>query len=306
MKHALLALPILLGTTALAPAMAQVLPAPPTHAQGVAADTRQGSIFNDNGTTIFYQVTGSGTPLVLIHGYPLSGALFQFPRAGLASKFQVITLDLPGFGLTGPDPSGDYSDERSVAVVAALMDRLGLARATLVGNSMGGNIAWRFAAAHPDRTTKLVLISPAGFRPPGETGTRPTSLPFTIRMMRYVLPMPVLRMNMQASYADPSRLTPALMTRYRDMLLVPGIRSAILSRMLQTNWPDPVPILRSIQTPTLLIWGENDRLIPFRNSADYLAALPHATLAPLPGQGHAPQEEAPNLSLAPLRAFLAS
>ncbi len=247
---------------------------------------------------------GDAPALIMLHGFASSLQTWDAWSAALDSRYRMIRLDVPGFGLTGPDPTGDYSDERAIAVIAALMDRFGLARATLVGNSMGGNIAWRFAAAHPDRVDRLVLVSPAGYRPPGETGKPPTGLPFTIRMMRYVLPTPVLRMNMQASYADPAKLTPALVARYRDMLLVPGDRDAILSRMLQTTWPDPVPLLRTIQAPTLLIWGDADRLIPVANAQDYLAALPHATLAVLPGQGHVPQEEAPAVSLAPLRDFL--
>ena len=243
--------------------------------------------------------------LVLLHGFAASLQTWDAWAAALQDRFRVIRLDLPGFGLTGPDVTGDYSNERSIAVIAALMDRLGVPRATIIGNSMGGNIAWRFAAALPARTDKLVLVSPAGFRPPGETGTAPTRLPLMIRMMRYVLPAPILRMNLAAAYNDPASLTPALVARTRDMLLVPGNRDAILARMLQTTWPDPLPFLHGIQAPTLLIWGEQDRLIPYANSADYMAALPHATLAALPGQGHVPQEEASAASLVPLLAFLA-
>ncbi len=247
----------------------------------------------------------AGPALVMLHGFASSLQTWDAWAAALEGRYRVVRFDLPGFGLTGPDVNGDYSDARSIAVIAGLMDRLGIADATLVGNSMGGNIAWRFAAAHPERTSGLVLVSPAGFRPPGEDGTAPTRLPFMIRMMRYVLPTPVLRMNMAPSYADPARMTPAIVARYRDMLLVPGVRDAVLARMLQTRWPDPVPILHGIQTPTLLIWGQDDRLVPFSNSADYLAALPHVTLAALPGQGHVPQEEVPEIALKPLRAFLA-
>ena len=151
-----------------------------------------------------------------------------------------------------------------------------------------------------------MLISPDGFASPGAAYGRRTEVPAMMRVLPYVLPTPMLRMSLAPSYADPARLTPAVVARYREMLLAPGVRRAILDRMAQMTLPDPVPLLRRIQAPTLLIWGKRDAMIPFANSADYLAALPHATLAPLPGLGHVPQEEAPEASLTLLRPFLAT
>lgn len=244
--------------------------------------------------------------LLMLHGFASSLQTWDAWAAALEPTVRVVRLDLPSFGLTGPDPTGDYSQARTEALLAALMDTLGLRQATVVGNSMGGGIAWRFALSHPDRVDRLVLISPEGFRPPGEAppDAPPTGLPLSIRMMRYVLPSAFLRMNIAASYADPATLTPALLARYRDMLLAAGNRDAILARMVQMRRPDPAPLLRQVRQPTLLLWGEQDRLIPFSNSADYLALMPHASLAPLPQAGHVPQEEIPARSLIPVRAFL--
>ena len=87
------------------------------------------------------------------------------------------------------------------------------------------------------------------------------------------------------------------------MMLAPGVRQAIVDRMGQQRLVDPVPLLRTITVPTLLLWGEKDAMIPFGNSADYLAALPHARLVALPGVGHVPQEEAPQ-TISIVRAFL--
>ena len=92
-------------------------------------------------------------------------------------------------------------------------------------------------------------------------------------------------------------------TAYRDMMLAPGVRQAVVDRMSQMVLVDPVPLLKAIQAPTLLMWGEKDGMIPFANSADYLRALPHATLAALPGIWHIPQEEAPT-AVAIVRKFL--
>jgi pimeloyl-ACP methyl ester carboxylesterase len=251
--------------------------------------------------------------LLLLHGFGSSLQTWEAWSTTLSTQYRTIRFDLPAFGLTGADPTGDYSDMRSFQIIVDLLDRLDVARATLIGNSMGGGIAWRFAAAHPARIDKLVLVSPEGFAVPGEddkpAAEGPPKIPLMLQLMRFVLPTPLLRMNIAPSYADPAKLTPGVVARYRDMLLVAGNRDAILARMMQMPQGqairrNPVPLLRTIQAPTLLLWGEQDRLIPFSNAKDYLAALPHAQLAALPALGHVPQEEAPEMSLAPVLAFL--
>ena len=257
------------------------------------------------GATLHVRDTGPrGAPaVVLLHGFGSSLQTWDLWAADLQRDHRVIRYDLPGFGLTGRDPTGDYTDERGIAVLVGLLDRLGVVRASIVGNSMGGRIAWRFAAAHPERLDKLVLISPDGFASPGAGyGAAPT-VPAMMRALPYVLPSFMLRASLAPAYADPKVMTDALFTRYRDMMLAPGVRQAIVDRMGQQMLVDPVPLLKSIVAPTLLIWGEQDAMIPFGNSADYLAALPHGRLHALPGVGHLPQEEAPQ-TVAILRAFL--
>lgn len=246
-----------------------------------------------------------GAPAILmLHGFGDSLFTWEGWAERLNSDYRVIRFDLPGFGLTGPDPSGDYTDARSIAVILALLDQLGVKTTTLIGNSMGGRIAWTFAAAHPDRVDKLVLVSPDGFASPGLEYDKKPKVPPLMRVLPFTLPMPMLRANLAAAYGDRARLTAATVIRTRDMLLAPGVRQAIVHRMEQVRLVDPRPRLRTIQAPTLLLWGEKDGFIPIANAQDYLAALPHATLVTLPGVGHVPQEEATLESLAPLRAFL--
>jgi pimeloyl-ACP methyl ester carboxylesterase len=242
--------------------------------------------------------------VIFLHGFGASLHTWEPWAATLSRDLRVIRLDLPGSGLSSPDPSGNYTDARSTEVLLALMNRLQLARASLAGHSIGGRIAWTFAAQHPDRVEKLVLISPDGFDSPGfEYGTKP-KIPSTVKLMRYVLPKPLLRMSLAPAYANPAALTDELTTRYHDLMLGPGSRDALIARMEQTVLVDPVPRLQKIAAPTLLLWGEQDALIPFGNSADYLKAIPLASLVALPGLGHLPQEEAPDKTLVPVRAFL--
>jgi len=264
------------------------------------------SVFLDlAGVRLHVRDTGPGAApaVILLHGFGASLQTWEDWARDLERDHRVIRYDMPGFGLTGADPSSDYTDARGIAVLLALMDRLGVARASVVGNSMGGRIAWTFAALHPERTDKLVLVSPDGFASPGlEYGVAP-KVPLMMRALPYVLPSFMLRASLAPAYSNADVVTDALFTRYRDMMLAPGVRGAIVRRMGQQVLVDPVPLLKLIEAPTLLMWGERDGMIPFANSADYLRALPHGTLAALPGIGHLPQEEAP-ASVGILREFL--
>lgn len=221
----------------------------------------------------------------------------------LAPGFRVIRLDLPGFGLTGPDPTGDYSDARTTALLAAMLDDLGIARAHAIGSSMGGRYAWRFAADHPDRVDRLVLMAPDGFSTAPADG-RPARIPWYFRLLPWMLPERPLRNISAAGYADPAALTDAIFTRTHDLLRAPGVRRAMLARMAAMTRDDPTPILARITAPTLLLWGDTDRMIPHTHAADYERAIPHAQTVVLPALGHAPMEEAPEASLAPVFAFL--
>ena len=243
-------------------------------------------------------------PLILLHGFGGSLHVWEPWAQVLEADYRVVRYDQPGAGLTGADPTGDYSDERGIAVLLALMDQLGIPRATVIGHSMGGRLAWRFAAAHPERVSKLVLVAPDGFASPGFEYGKAPEVPAVARLMPWVLPKPVLRMSLEPAYAQPAAMTDALVTRYDELMRAPGVRPAVLARMEQMNLQDPNPYLRRIEAPTLLIWGDRDAMIPIANAADYLRALPHARLVTIPGAGHLPQEEAPAASLPVLQAFL--
>ncbi len=242
--------------------------------------------------------------LILLHGFGGSLHTWDAWATRLDGTFRVIRLDLPGFGLTGPDPAGDYTDARSHAVLLALMDRLGLAHAAVAGHSMGGRIAWTFAALHPERVDHLVLLAPDGFASPGfQYGVAP-KVPLLLRVLPYILPSFLLRPSLAAAYANPAMVTDALLTEYRDMLLAPGVRRAILDRTAQQVLVNPAPLLACIQAPVLLLWGEQDAMIPVRNADDYVRALPGARVMRFPGVGHVLHEEEAAGTVEAVRAFL--
>ena len=259
------------------------------------------------GVNLHYQDTGpskNAIPILFLHGFGASLQTWDTWAQALSEDYRVISVDLPGFGLTGEDPSGIYTDQRSVEVLEAFLKELNIPKVVLVGNSMGGKFAWQFAARYPNQVSKLVLISPDGYASPGIEYGKKIEVPAIADLYRYFFSRMFLVMNLNPAYANPNTLNDALVNRYYDLMLAPGVRGAILGRMQQTVLQDPVPSLSSIQVPTLLIWGEKDAFIPIRNSNDYLKVMPNAKRVSLPNIGHLPQEEQPSIGLAALKDFL--
>lgn len=267
---------------------------------------RPGDMVEVSGQRLHARDTGpkDRPAIIMLHGFGSSLHTWEPWARELQREYRVIRFDLPGSGLSEPDPTGEYTDARTMQILAALMDRLGVARASLIGNSIGGRIAWTFAALNPERVAKLVLISPDGFESPGIAYGEKPEVPVAVKLMRYFLPKALLRKNLEAAYGNPEALSNETVDRYYDLMLAPGVRGAMIARMEQTVRTDPEPLLRNIPAPVLLVWGEKDALIPFSNAADYARALPDSRIASFPGLGHVPQEEAPAKSLVPVRTFL--
>ncbi len=243
--------------------------------------------------------------VLLIHGFGSSLETWDAWVPSLAATHRVVRFDLPGSGLSDPDPTGRYDDARTVDVVVALLDRLGIARATVVGHSLGGRIAWTFAAAHPERVERLVLMAPDGFALPGLPYGEAPKVGIVGRTLQFVTPKPLVRSVLARAFANPAALSDALVTRYDDLLRAPGARAVWIARWRQSVRLDPVPRLATIEAPTLVVWGTDDHVIPFGGATAFVDAIPGATLVAMPGVGHIPQEEAPAASLAIVEGFIA-
>jgi pimeloyl-ACP methyl ester carboxylesterase len=266
-----------------------------------------GDIVEILGTHLHVRDSGAKTSpaIILLHGFGSSLQTWDAWASVLQNDYRVVRFDLPGSGLSEPDPTGDYTDARTLALIGALMDRLQIDQASVIGNSIGGRIAWKFAAEYPQRVRKLVLISPDGFASAGFGYGDKHTVPASIKLMRYFLPKTLVRQSIASAYGNPSALTEETLDRYYDLMRAPGVRQAMIERMEQTVLLDPEPLLRKISAPTLLVWGEKDALIPFGNADDYLRDIRDARLVSFPELGHVPQEEAPALSVQPVQSFLA-
>lgn len=262
-------------------------------------------------------------PLVLLHGTGDSLHTWQGWTDALVDGRRVIRYDLPGFGLTGPDPAHDYSMHRQVEVLVAVLDHLGIERAVVGGNSYGGAIAWQAALAHPERVAGLVLVDTAGAPPPLADAPPPAaaqgparpgrSMPIGFQLARQrwaapllqrVLPRWVIDSSLRNVYGDPSRVTPALVDRYFDLATREGNRAALMARFGALDRAASDAPASAITQPTLILWGGRDRLIPPYVGERFHAAIAGSTFVLFDGLGHVPHEEDPAATLVPLRAFL--
>lgn len=247
------------------------------------------------------------TPIVLVHGTSASLHIWEPWVAELSKTRRVITFDLPGFGLTGPNDAGDYSIERYSAFVLALLDRLKIDRVVLGGNSLGGEVAWGFAARHPKRVAQLILVDAAGYtlvpkRLP--IGFVLASLPGVRWTMQFFLPRAAIEQSVRSVYGDPSKVTPELVDRYFELTLREGNRLALGQRLAQRENGREADRIKALTVPTLILWGGRDQLIPPEHGQWFARDIAGSQLVVLEALGHVPHEEDPAATLKPVKAFL--
>ncbi len=247
--------------------------------------------------------------LLLLHGSNASLHTWEPWVERLAADYRVVTLDLQGHGLTGPTPSGCYSGSCMAATVEAVRARLGIERMGVGGNSMGGLVAIRYALAHPERVSALVLVDSAGARLPSRgkppLGFRIAGMPGVRQLAEHVTPRAMIERSLDQSTSVKAAASPGKVDRYWELLRHPGNRAATIARFATPREPFGADTLAALaDLPVLILWGSEDRLFPPEAAQWFKAALPQAELVIYDGVGHIPQEEAPDESAADVRAFL--
>jgi pimeloyl-ACP methyl ester carboxylesterase len=250
----------------------------------------------------------TGEALVLVHGSNASLHTWEPWVAILGDEFRVISVDLPGHGLTGRTPADDYSIQAMAAFVDEVTRQLEVPRFHLAGNSMGGRTAWIFALDHPERVDRLVLVDASGFPHPDREqaalGFRLARMPVLSALMLFVTPRSVVEQSLRAAVVDPSFVTDAMVTRYHELLLREGSREATRLRFRHPAESDRVVELSRIRSPTLVLWGREDRLVPVEDAEKFAGAIPDSSVRIYDGVGHLPMEEIPERSAEDVRSFL--
>jgi pimeloyl-ACP methyl ester carboxylesterase len=246
--------------------------------------------------------------LVLVHGS--NASLFTWvPWVNRLDKdFRVVTLDMPGHGLTGAVPNGDYSQEGMVKFTLEVADKLHLAKFAIGGNSMGGGVAARFAEEHPDRVTKLIIVDAAGM--PVASGDkvplafRIARTPVLNNMMLYITPRSIVTEGLNDAIIHKEIIDDHMVDLYWNFARMEGTRAATLKRFTLPVTNDVATDIAKIKAPTLILWGEQDHLIPVAAAHKFNAAIPGSKLFIYPETGHIPMEEVPDESANAVRAFL--
>ncbi|WP_423463663.1 alpha/beta fold hydrolase [Promicromonospora sp. MS192] len=255
-----------------------------------------------DGLRVHYKRVGGGPTLLLLHGSGSSLDTFDPVAERLALRADVLRLDLPGFGLTGPRPDRDYRISTTAGTVRRTLEELGISRAVVAGNSLGGNIAWNLALDAPTLVDALVLINATGY-----PGKKP---PLAMRLARSPVGRAVIRLgsgraaverNLRASVGPGSRdsVTPALVDRVHAMLNRPGNQEAFID-FARTTQQDRSALIPRITAPTLVISSHG------MDGQHFARDLPQASEQVHPTGGHLLPDEDPDWVASAIEHFLDS
>jgi len=260
---------------------------------------------NIDGARIHFRDEGTGPAIVLVHADFASLIDWDPWVETLKDRYRVVRFDLAGHGLTGPDPTGDYSEARTLALLGKLVDALGLRQFTLGGTAFGARLAVHYAATHPERVQRLILLDPGPVHEaqPEQAG----EVPRAAWLLQYILPRALVVRVLESGFGDPARLTDAQVDRWHELSLREGQREAILRRLAQQRPDDLEGALRGIHAPVLLLWGEADAGVAGGQPREFLGLLPEAAdtrLIVYPGVGRLALEEAGPETGRDVRAWL--
>lgn len=262
---------------------------------------------NIDGVRMHYRDEGAGPPIVLIHANFGSLLSWDSWADALKTNHRVLRFDMTGHGLTGPDPSGDYSLARTVQLTAKFVDALGLKKFTIGGTSLGGTVAMHYAAAHPDRVDHLILLSPGALEGRAMQQSGRTGIPRIANILEYITPRSLAAYMLRSRFGDPSRVTDKLIDQWYDMWLREGQRPAMLARLRSYSSTDLEQVTAAIRTPTLILWGEKNPQAPVEQAEKLrrmLVNAPSVKVITYPGVGHMAVDEAGSMIVPDVIAWL--
>lgn len=257
------------------------------------------------GMNVHYRVTGEGEPLVLLHGTASSLHTWDDWTDELSKHYKVISLDLPGFGLTGKHFSNDYSIKAYTDFLDVFLDKLEVKQINLAGNSLGGHIAWQYALDHKNRVKKLILLNASGFARNVELSLafRLAEIPVLNKLMLRLTPRSLVEESLEETYYDDTKVTDSLVTRFHSMQLRRGNRQAFIDKSIH-EYKDRTKELKNLEVPTLILWGLHDEWCPVSWSNRFDEAIPDSKVVVFDKAGHVPMEEIPEETAEVVHQFL--
>jgi pimeloyl-ACP methyl ester carboxylesterase len=258
-----------------------------------------------DGMSVHYRDEGKGFPLVLLHASPSSLQTFDGLTKELSKKFRVIRLDLPGYGLTGPNPTGDYSLQWYMRFLDSFLTALHADSCHIAGNSFGGRLACEYAYEKPDRVKKLVLMDSDGYpvKDPGVIGMKMARTSLLRPLVRYVTPRFFIAANLKEVYGPRCEVPAETVDRYYDLFRRTGNRDTFIAMCNQAP-EDSSGHIKTLRNPTLILWGRDDAIFPPRYAELFHKDIPGSKVIVYDNAGHIPQEVVPEKVAADMMAFL--
>lgn len=264
-----------------------------------------------DGSRIHYKDEGNkeGKVLVLVHGFADSLFTFDYMIPELENEFRLVRMDFPAFGLTGKVPSNNYGPEAFVKVIHEVTNNLGIQKFSIIGNSLGGSAAWRYALNYPEQLEGLILIAAAGIKNEEDKerklAPKAVNSPLTGWLFRYVMPKFMIGNILKNVFVDESLITSKNVDRFHDFLILEGSREAIISMSTSGGYKNNSKVeIRNITTPTLIIHGANDNIIPVRTHEYFLSEIVNSKALIYDGVGHIPMLEAPIRTSKDIKEFM--
>lgn len=263
-----------------------------------------------NGMPVHYRDEGNpkdSIPLVLIHGTGASLLTWDAWVAKMKPHHRIIRLDLPAYGLTGPNKNHDYSIEFYTTFLNQFLQKIKVKNCYLAGNSLGGLISWQYTLKYPNQVKKLVLIDATGYPMALKNKAfifKLVQIPVLKDIIKKITPKFIIKKSLLDVYGQPTKVTPQLIEQYHDMARRTGNRAAFISRnnpIFNNNYLK----INQISIPTLIMWGNLDRWIKIENAYKFQKDLPNDTLIIYKGIGHLPMAEAAGQSAKDALIFLA-
>jgi len=262
---------------------------------------------NVAGVRIHYRDEGprDAPAIVLVHANFASLLGWEPWSVALRDSYRVIRFDMTSHGLTGPDPTGDYTLERTMELTEKFIDAMGLKTFSLGGTSLGGTVAVLYTFRNPGRIDKLILLSPGSLE--GKKQKERGTVPDSTYILKYILPRALPKFMLTSGFGDKSKLTDELIDRWYDLWLREGQREAQLDRLPQYKSIDIQSVFRSRKVPVLLLWGEANTTADFEQAEEVQHLLENAeslNFISYPGVGHMAVQEAGAQIAVDVRAFL--
>lgn len=250
-----------------------------------------------DGMPVHYRITGEGEPVVLIHGTGASLHTWEEWTKILEKEFQVISLDIPGFGLTGPNPEGNYTLEYYANFLNTFLQQIDIDTVSIAGNSLGGAIAWTYTTLFPAKVRKLILVDASGYPSDKEPplAFKLAKNPISSKLLLSITPKSLFETSIKDVYYNADLVTPELINQYYELYLREGNRQAFIDRV-NTEIYKSTSKIKTIKCPTLIQWGKHDRWVLLENAYKFEKDISDSKLIIYENAGHVPMEEIPTVS----------